>query len=283
MKIQILKLFVMLSFTILLSNSLMAQNRMYAEVNAGYNLKTGTQTMLSDYTRTNSYVSSVSTSKAINVSMTKGMNFGVAVGYMFYKNVGAELGFSYLLGPTTKVKSGDNSANAGFNTGNSGDRTYSASMYSIVPSIVVAGGLAKVDPYAKLGLLIGFGTLNIDYNDNVNGEVTSENYKLNGGVSLGAVTAVGVKYNIGGRMSLFGEVNMVNLQYAPTTQKLTDYRVNGVDQLHAMTTKEKETQFVKKYQYDPKNPIPDTQPTQMTQVKQPVGSFGLNVGFSISF
>jgi outer membrane protein W len=283
MKIKIVQLFALLCLMVMVSNNIVAQNDMYASLNVGYNFKLGTQAMLSENSNTSGGVSSVTSIRSIDVNVCKGSNFGGALGYMFTKNIGAELGFSYLMTGNTKAKSDITTAYSGNNTPIETDRSYSAGMLRIVPTLVIVGGLGKVDPYAKLGFLVGHTSMKLNYNYKEGGVVTSEQYKLNGGRALGAYTAVGVKYNIKGRMSIFLDVNMVNISYAPTKCVLVERNVDGVDLLPTMTVKQKEIEFVNSNNYNPGSSSSETEPTRQAFVKMPFSSLGVNTGFVVSF
>ena len=283
MKIKIVQLFALLCLMVLLNNNLVAQNDMYVSLNVGYNFKLGTQAMLSENSNTNGGVSSVTSIRSIDLNVCKGSNIGGAIGYMFTKNIGAELGFSYLMTGNTKANCDITTAYSVYKTPIQTDRSYSAGMLRIVPTLVIAGGFGKVDPYAKIGFLIGHTTMKLNYNFKEGGVITSEQYKLNGGRALGAYTAVGVKYNIKGRISVFLDVNMVNISYAPTKCVLVERNVDGVDLLPTLTVKQKEIEFVNENNNNPSIQSTQSEPTRMSYVKMPFSSIGVNTGFVVSF
>jgi len=283
MKNQILKVSVLLTMVLLFTNNLSAQ-QMYASINAGYGLKMGTQSMFSDYNYNSTNGHSISTRKAIDVSFGKGFCFGAAFGYMLTKNIGGELNVSYLVGGKTKSKFSSTTVETGLTTTfRTSDESVSANMFRIIPTIVIAAGLEKFDPYAKLGLIIGMGSMKFENNVNDNGDVSVTKNKMYGGVALGLSSAMGVKYNINDMMSVFAELNMVSLSYAPKKGKTTEYKINGIDQLPTMTTNEKETKFVKETTSDSSSPILASEPSESTRQKWPFSSLGLNLGFRINF
>jgi hypothetical protein len=283
MKNQITKIALLIILPGLFTSQLMAQKKMYASIDAGYGIKMGTQTLLYDSKSNNFNGSSTTTNKVKDVSFGKGFNFGAAFGYMFTKNVGAELGVSYLLGGKTKSTSDVTDVEGLLTSHRTGDMALSAKMFRIIPSVVIDAGLEKIDPYAKFGLVIGLGSIKIESNNNDNGDVTVKKTKVNGGVALSLSSAVGVKYNINDMMSVFGELNMMTLSYSPSKGKITEYTENGVDQLPLMTTNEKEYKFVKENTYESSNPTPDSEPNKEMHQKFPFGNFGINLGFRINF
>lgn len=264
----------------LFSNTLFAQGA-YVKINAGYGINMSSfvaQNSSNSTTTLPPYSYSYST-EAVNYSLGKGLNFGGAFGYMFNKNIGAELGISYLLGGTTKIVN-----ESQFGTGHSTNEiTMHSNMLRFIPSVVIASGFEGINPYAKFGLLIGTGSLFIDGDENEPGGIMIEKWKYNGGFAIGLNSAIGAMFTINDNISIFGEIDMVNLSYAPTKAELTEASLNGVDQLPTMTTRQKETEFVDSYTFDSANPPSDSEPAKEVKFKMPYGSVGLNVGLKISF
>jgi opacity protein-like surface antigen len=259
----------------LFTDNLHAQGA-YVNINAGYGLKMSSQN-LPDYNMNNLTMDSTSSKlEQINASLGKGFNVEGAFGYMFTKNIGAELGISYLLGAKVKAK-------ATYMDGSIADYTLSAQMFRINPSVIIACGFNKINPYAKLGLIIGFGSITYKEDHNESGSTEVMETKLNGGMAFGLNAGAGVIFKLTKLLSLFGEINMVNLSWAPTKGKMTEYNLNGTDQLPNLKTSEKEIDFVDHYTIDSKNPRPDSEPRQELKQKFPFGSVGLNIGLKIRF
>ncbi len=271
----------MLVFVIsLLSNTLFAQGA-YVKINAGYgiNMSSSVAQNYSFTTTSSSPYIYTSTVEVENFSLGKGLNFGGAFGYMFNKNIGAELGISYLLGGTTKFVN-----ESSFGTIHSiSEQTVHSNMLRFIPSLIIASGFEGINPYAKFGLLIGTGSLFIDSDENEDGEITIEKWKYNGGFAVGLNSAIGAMLTINENISIFGEIDMVNLSYAPTKGEMTEASQNGVDQLPTMTTREKETEYVDSYTFDSANPVSDSEPAKEVKFKMPYGSVGVNVGLKINF
>ena len=265
---------VMIAAISLFAINLSAQET-YININAGYGLGMSSQNLyyFDFYNYTSG--SNSSTSEQVNVSLGKGLNVGGTFGFMFNKNIGAELGVSYLLGS----KSNANDEYRGGKT----DYTISAKMLRINPSIVIASGLDGINPYAKFGVIIGSGTVIYEYNDNDDGDIGIFKMKLNGGLAFGLNAGVGALFNLNDKMAFFGEINMVNMSYAPSKGEVTEATYNGTDALSDMTTSEKEIEFVDSYTYSSSNPPADSQPSKQLKQKLPFGSFGINFGLRIGF
>lgn len=283
MKINYFKMLILVFVISLFSDTLFAQGA-YVKINAGYGINMSSSNLQKQSGASTSSPYSVSYSmESVNYSLGKGLNFGGTFGYMFNKNIGAELGISYLLGGTTKIVS-----EANFDpTHSKFETTFHSNMLRFIPSVVIASGFEGINPYAKFGLLIGTGSFYrnrdvfIDSGDDENKSV--EKWKYNGGVALGLNSAIGAIYTINDNISIFGEIDMVNLSYAPTKGELTEATYNGVDQLPTMTTSEKEIEFVDSYTYQPVDPMPESEPAKELKFKMPYGSVGVNVGLKINF
>jgi hypothetical protein len=245
----------------------------YVNINAGYGVAMGSQN-IAGFNNSTSGNNSFSVEQ-VNISLGKGLNVGGAFGYMFNKNIGAELGLSYLIGGKSKVKDEY--------IGGTTDFSISARMFRINPTVVIASGLDKINPYAKFGFILGSGSARVEYKDNDDGDIEIFKMKMNGGFAFGVNSSIGALFNLSDKMSFFGEINMVNMSYAPTKGIVTEASYNGADLLPDMTTNEKETEYVKTYTQNSNNPPSDSEPDKQLKEKLPFGSLGINFGLKISF
>jgi hypothetical protein len=257
---------------VLIAGNIFAQGA-YVSANIGYGFMASSANLNNgDYLDFYNYTSgsNSATYEQVNVSLGKGLNFGGTIGYMFNKNIGAELGISYLMGGKSKAKDSY--------SGGTTDYTLSSKMLRINPCLVLTAGLEKINPYARFGLVIGKGSVKYEYNDNDDGDISIYKMKLDGGMALGLTAAIGATYSLNDKMSLFGELNMVNLSYAPKQGEITEATYNGIDELPNMTTSDKKIDFVDSYTEQFETNPPDSEPTQMLKYKLPYGSFGINFG-----
>lgn len=271
MKKNYLNTFLILTLATLCSNNLFGQLA-YLNINAGYGLMISSGNLTNFYSLTTS--SNSDTYKQVNLSLGKGINFGGAFGYMFNKNLGAELGISYLIGGKSKAQD--------IYPGGKTDYTLSAKMLRINPSIVVASGFKRINPYAKIGLIIGSGSVTEETKDNDGGDISLVLVKMNGGIAIGGNAGLGVLFDLSKTISFFSEINMTNLSYAPTKGKATKATYNGIDILSDLTTSEKEIEYVDSYT-ESNTPPPDSQPAKGLKTKLPFGSIGINIGIRFSF
>jgi len=264
---------VVILFALIMSTSSIYGQGGYLNISAGYGFQMSSGNLGNFYIfRT---TNSSNTYKQVNLSLGKGFNFGGAVGLMFNKNIGAELGITYLIGAKSKAQDSY--------IGGQTDYKLSARMLRINPSLVISAGYKVINPYAKMGVLIGLGSVNEEIVDNAGGDLTEGKIKMNGRFALGANAGVGLLCKLNKRFYLFGELNMINMSYAPTKGKLTEATLNGVDILSHMTTSDKETEYVDSYTDSQSNPQLDSQPTKAMKVKIPFGSVGAILGFRICF
>lgn len=299
-------LFIAITFS-LISITVFSQG-FYFSFNAGYGLGKGTQSLDGFNNSSDEYFSDYInyedryeyTEEKQFVSLGQGFNFGGTVGGMFNKHIGAELGVSYLLGSKWSVTKDYRSEYVDYSETRIYEETTTYTLYSrmirIIPSIVVAGGFEKIDPYAKFGLLIGTGSVMTEqegtdeytYEPNMGSTVHEEYdfiYKrtFDGGIALGISAAAGVNFNLDDHLSLFCEINTVNLSYAPKRSEYTEAEYDGDNVLRDWETNQIEFEYVDTYEYDSDDPPDDDDPSQEIKHKLPFGSVGFNFGLKIRF
>lgn len=251
----------------------------YVSANIGYNKGTASANLLHAM-----YLGSVNTtetspttsqSKVVSLTIGDGSNFGANFGYMFNKNLGLELGANYLLGSTT------NGSWTSY-TGNNSNSETSAKMLQIKPTIVFRAGYEKINPYAKIGMVIGSGKITNNQNRTSGVDVFRETLELSGGTPIGFNGNLGVLYKLNNKISLFGELNLTSLEYAPKKGITTVSTKNGIDQLPLMTVREKEGEFVDSITETglPDNP---NEPNKVIKIPFSLNNFGLNIGLQYQF
>lgn len=274
MKKSYFKMGLMVFAASLFANNLFAQGA-YLNINAGYGLNMSSQNLdYLDFYNSTSGSNSSYTVEQVNVSLGKGLIIGGTLGYMLNKNIAAELGISYLSGGKSQAKD--------TYSGGRTDYTLSSKTLRINPTIVIYSGFEKINPYAKFGFIIGSGSIMYEYNDYDDGDIELTKMKFNGGLAFGANAGVGALFSLNDNMSFFGEINMVNLSYAPTEGEVTEASYNGVDELPEMTTREKRMEFVDSYTYNSSSQPSDSQPNKELKQKLPFGSFGISFGLRIN-
>jgi len=257
----------------LMTNQLNAQ-KAYLSVSAGYALPMGQQTLtgisFSNYT----VVSNGAISRQAAVSLGAGMNWGASVGYLFNKNLGAELSFSYL-------KGAEQTAQNVYPT-ESTHYSLQSNAIRMIPSLVITCKVGGVNPYARLGLLISNGYVTYG-TTTITDEGSSETVvEMKGGTGLGVSSAMGAAVKLNKKLSVFGELNLISLAYAPTRSEMTRFTYLGTDLLSNLTVCERKKIFVDELISDYTQPQSDSEPTQELKHNLPFSSFGINIGLRIS-
>jgi Outer membrane protein beta-barrel domain len=260
-------------FTIcFLANQLAAQ-KLYFTVNGGYALESNKTNLVGEYILYNLNTTSATNenSEIFSFSLGKGVNFGGAIGYMFHKNIGAELGVNYLIGAETTGKGTSY-------TGDFFNRSYKAKMLQFKPSLLISAGFEKINPYVKFGLLISTGNV-VNESDSKSGANTLERTtKLDGGIGIGFTASAGISYGIAPKIAIIGELNYNGLTYSPKKGQVTASKRNGVDDLATLTTRDKETEFSDTFIYDSRTPLDPNKPSKSYFQNLPLSSLGFNIG-----
>ena len=279
MKKNYFKMLFLIYVVNLLSAPLLFAQGAYLNINSGYATSMSSQNLSGFENSTFEFYSNSYSMKSeqINFSFGKGLNFGADFGYMFNKNLGAEIGVSYLIGGKT--------ISTLTQPNNSTEITVSSKMLRINPSLVITSSFEKINPYAKFGLILGSGYVILSSNQEISGQQSnSESIKLSGGIAIGLTSGIGAIYKINDKLSFFGELNMINLSYAPTKGIKTDFRIDGVDMLPSLPTRQKETEYLDSFTVTSSNSNPqDSEPSKALKQKLPFGSFGLNLGLRVNF
>lgn len=288
----------------LLTNEATAQQGAYVNLNFGYNFSLNSM----DFTRSNkimppangsstSLITSTDTTWArhyegVSGSLGKGITFGVAFGFMFGDNVGAELGLSKLMGSTIETRFEDSHVDLVSPTNSFSDIStskISGSMLHINPSIVLSTGKTEgLNLYGKFGLVIGVGSILVEkkwVQTNSTKTTTNEReWKMDGGMALGFSAAIGTNYSFNEKMSLFGELNMISMTYAPSKGELTKWTNDGVDMLVGATIRQKETEYLDSYDISSEDNFPtESMPQQSIKTPYSFGSLGVKIGIRYAF
>lgn len=264
--------------------SIAAYSQFYINVGGGYNLGIATQSLLFNYEGTND----IEKIENVKTSLGKGLNFGLNLGYMFNSNIGIDLQCSYLLGDETSGESKDNFTYFNINYYDYEKESIKSQMFRVNPSIIIASGFDKLDPYAKFGVILGFGSITYNrlYEEYENNQLEHKKivkWKMDGGMAFGISSALGLMYHISDLISVYGELNLVGMSYAPKKGVMTEYTVNGSDKLPNLTTYDKEIDFVDDITYDYDIPPSPAEPRKELKIYLPYSSIGFNIGVRFSF
>lgn len=251
----------------------------YVTATTGYSAGTGSANFAAGFIfqiyNGNEISASDGTTGFAKLNLGEGLNAGVAFGYNITKNIGFEIGANYLIG--------ENSASAFKSyTGDYRNNEMSATMIQLKPSVVFRAGFDKINPYAKVGMLIGSGKiiLDTDYQQGANSAVST--FEFSEGLPIGFQGSLGTLYSINEKFTLFGELAINNLTYSPKKGKYTKFYANGENILPGMSVKSKEIIFVESYNTSAGS-SPDNEPDKQFLIPFSFSSIGVNVGLQYHF
>jgi opacity protein-like surface antigen len=222
----------------------------------------------------------------VNFSLGKGVNLGGNAGFMFNSNVGVDLGLSYLRGGTTETRSSNNSQALSHTYIADLRMATSATMLRVSPSVILVADLVKINPYARFGAVIGNGKITHDVSsyvfNNWEGdfeEIKEWTYESTGGTAFGLTAGIGALHIISDRISVYGELSMISMNYAPEKQMTVKYLRNGEDELNELSLSQRKTLYLDKV-IKPTE-VPHDEPWLRLKQTLPFGSFGFNFGIRI--
>jgi hypothetical protein len=264
----------------------------YFGVGGGYGFAAGKQDFPTgaDMTATTSGAPAITTTTytARSYSLGKGINMGLYGGFMFNKNVGAELGIAYLIGGSSVGTSNQSASATGFSSSDVTTTTVKGSMLRLVPGIRIQAGEGKMHPYATAGLIIGVaGKATMEQNEvkSATGSPTNTTDMVmtyTGGMAMGMHASLGMNYMVSGKLGIFGEISANIQNGSPSKSMVTTNTVNGTDQIPKMTTSQIETDYSSSYTTTSNAAVSTGTPSQASSQHTPFSSIGFNIGVHIS-
>jgi len=228
-------------------------------------------------------------------SMGQGLPLGIKVGYFFTDNLGVELGINYWMGAEQTAADMELSA---YDIGApipatdfKNKTTAKSSQLRLMPQLVYRSDMGV---YGRFGMVIpvtGSTVVNksTEFKMPVSGDkmTSEEEITYKGSFAIGFAGAMGYQYEISDNMHLFGELEYVSLTIRGKSSEITSKKVNDKDQLEAMTTFQKETNFVDKLDKDSNtaaNPKVDaTKPLDDLRTSTVYSSLRFNIGITMAF
>lgn len=208
----------------------------YTNVNVGYGLQTSKEAIGTHSTMDASFNF---TDENIYGTYGGGLNFGVTPGYMITDNFGLELGLNYLMGGDVEFMRFDAPTGSAVGTSKS-------TQFRILPALVLSTGNDGLNAYGKVGLVVpAGGKTEVHVNDATDPNAVEDyTVEAKGQFSLGYMGAFGVSFGLSDKLSLFGELNGVNLRIKGSSSSITSYTVAGTDVMSMLDTYDKETVYV---------------------------------------
>ncbi len=233
-------------------------------------------------------------------SMGQGLQLGAKVGYFFNDNIGFELGIDYFMSSEGTIADVDFTSKNEVAPGMSFDFPYIYSVTAksnqlrLTPQLVVKTDMGL---YTKFGIIVPVmgKTLVTSHEENPGFSGTAVTKSTNdiemeysGKFSIGFAGAIGYEYELSDNLKLFGEIQYTGLTIRGASSEITKYEVDGADMLPAMTTIQKETNYVDELDASSNNstynPTPDAAKAQDALRSSTVYSnYGLNIGVNFAF
>ncbi|WP_394760169.1 outer membrane beta-barrel protein [Flavobacterium sp.] len=269
-----IKNIILILFICFMANKAAAQ-KMYFNINGGYSFMSNSSTFRFNNDKvfdSNTQIAvGLSSNENVKLSLGKGLNFGGTIGYQFHKNIGAEIGINYLISDKT-------TGSSKYIDGSNYNTSLSTKMFQIKPTVVLSTDFEKINPYVKIGAIIGLGKI---YMEGFGLDVTDTYYdktEMNGGIAMGVTASFGLNYNIHKNFDIFSEASLNALNYTPKKGTLTAYTENGIDKLPTIPVRGKEYVYVDTTSYTSGGPIDDSKPRETMSTKYPFSSIGINIG-----
>lgn len=255
----------------------------FVDVTGGYGFSMAGQVIDYSSNGNSTGTGSIYTDEIVKGSYGAGMNFGLQTGFMFNDNIGFAIEGNYLLGQKFKSTSKFSSDWGGMPYSSSGEGVSQAKFTRITPSLVVCLPKDKISPYAQLGLMMGFGTIEASYEgSDSDGDSYEYGVRYDQGMAIGMSAVIGVDYKLTDKISLLGSIRSVNMTYAPLHGEITKYKENGVDYLSMMSTYDSEVNFYDELTTNTSSPPDGNSPSKDLKSYMPFSSIGVNIGLRLS-
>jgi len=275
-----IKLFIahLIFLIVLLICSAAKAQTFYLGLSGGYHLGNGKVTLGENYTSSNG----IGSSDKVSGSYGEGFHIMGTLGFNLNENFGLECDVNFIDGRSFETSY--------FSSHNNGTGQLITSQYNleskteftqIVPSFVIRTNWSKVDPYAKVGLIFGTGTIFYSLVERDSYDNFESYYELNGGLGIGVKTAIGANVHLNEWISFFGEFSLNNLSYAPNYGKITSLIENGAETVDDLSVHEREVEFVDHYNFNYNENHQENEPSKAIKTSYPLGSFGLQLGLKI--
>lgn len=257
-------------FVVLILSAGSAFAQLYVRGNIGYNLPANAQNIGTNYKEIyNEGTGEFETSnEVVNGSFGSGLSFNLGFGASINGTIGYDVDLGYLLGKEYST----NYRYVVFDT-ETEDSEMKSSSFQIAPSLTFTSGTGNIQPYTRMGPVLGFTKLKYTESrtDTYPAIDEKKETELSGGISFGFKGVLGVTLNAEKKIQFYGEVNFLSMSYAPKEGEITAYTANGQDALSSLSKEERNFEFKDKLSND------DNPYTQLRE-KHSMGSFGIQVG-----
>jgi len=218
---------------------------------------------------------------AVPLGLGRGFTGVAAFGFNASKFISLEFGISQFIG---LPKIADSVMK--LPGGSAFEAKVKGNMLSLLPAIVLHPGFEILDPYARIGFILGIRPAinaiakasNASTNPPEETEAIRHYY---GGVAAGLNAAMGVTWKATSVVSLYAELGFSSINYSPKKSEVVFYEENSVDMLSTLTVKQTQTEYYG--QINPDEVIPDTSPDKELRKSLPFSNAGMSFGILFNF
>jgi len=261
---------------VLLCFALQAQKKEYVSVNVGYSAGMGDYGRVENVTVTSS---GSFTNESVKQDFGQGLNLGITYGKMHNGNFGIEVGLAYHGGAAFVSNSSIFDDSAGVT--NTYKEKNSVNMIRVNPRIVISMADRKFNPYAKFGIIWGYGTLTSKGEQIYYSDFYTQTLKASG-TCLGLSGSLGGTAAVSAFTDFFIEVSSVNMNFIPKKGRLVEAHYNGMDVLGQIPDYYKEVEFVDHIEGNTMVPALNGS-NQTLKRSASMSSVGVNIGFRFRF
>jgi len=218
-------------------------------------------------------------------SFSSGFHGYVSVGYMLNNHIGVELGGDFGLSLTKYTGTYDNVPGVDTIPSTITQKQYAQIPIVLMPMLVLQTGGTRVNLYARGGFALPIKSKMIQDILYVNEPGTGAQipidatWEIKNRFSLGFTGAMGIKYNISSRSSIFGEVSILSLSLYPKEADLTNVTVNGQGGYLQYITP-RQINYSNKATVMSNNNLTPTVSIDQPEYSVPFSNVGINVGYS---
>ncbi len=247
----------------------------YVELMGGYNFGNGKMNLGEVYSSSNG----IGSVERVKGSYGEGFHIGGAIGYTINKNIALEAAVNLIDGRSFKTSFYSSHTNGlGLIISNNYELESRSEFIQFIPSLMVHFGWSTFDPFAKVGLVLGTGTVYYSYLEKDSYNDIESYYELSQGLGLGYKTSIGSYYHFNEWFSCFAEFSALNINFSPNKGRLTSYKENGIEQIDSMPVNEREVEFEDVYDFNYNTNHNQNEPSKEMKQALPFGSVGLQLG-----
>jgi hypothetical protein len=272
LRLILINVFIILYFII--CSALFAQ-KPYLTIGGGYQLGHGKMNLGETYTSSNG----IGSVQRVKGSYGEGFHIGGSLGYNINKNLAVEAAVNLIDGRSFETSFYSSHSNGlGIIISNKYELESRTEFVQFIPSLMLRIGWSKFDPYAKVGLILGTGTIFYSFREQDTYEDIESYYELSKGLGLGYKTSIGTFYHFNDWFSLFAELSVLNNTFSPNRGRLTSYKENGIEMIDGMSVNEREVEYQEEYDFNYNDNHDENVASKEIKQSFPLGSAGLQIG-----